>query len=140
MRPDRVALDTNVLSELMRVSPDKKVVEFVALLDDPLVSAAVFHELAYGVALLPDGQRKRRMASEIEEFHLRYGDRIIVIDCEVSRLSGELRADAKRLGYELKPMDSLIAASALKAGARLATRNTKDFVRLGVELINPWIA
>ncbi|RBP12958.1 hypothetical protein DFR50_113150 [Roseiarcus fermentans] len=135
-----MALDTNVLSELMRIGPDPHVVDFVAQLDDPFVSAVVFHELAYGVARLPESDRKLRMVSEIEGFHSRYGERIIVVDYEVSQLSGRLRAKAQRLGRELKPMDSLIAASAVRAGAKLATRNTKDFEPLGIELVNPWTA
>lgn len=135
---ERVALDTNVLSEIMRTEPDENVVVFVAELNDPLVSAAVFHELAYGVARLPVGERKLRIALEIEAFRQRYQERIILIDYEVSRLSGELRADAQRLGHELKPMDSLIAASAVQAGAKLATRNSKDFEYLGIDLVNPW--
>ena len=135
---ERMALDTNVLSEIMRKEPDANVVDFVAQLDDPLVSAAVFHELAYGVARLPEGERKLRMASEIEAFRRRYEERIIIVDYEVSRLSGQLRADAQRLGHQLKPMDSLIAASAVHAAAKLATRNVKDFERLGIDLVNPW--
>ena len=78
----------------------------------------------------PTAKEKFRMASEIEGFHRRYGDRIIAVDYEVSQLSGRMRAEAQRQGRELKPMDALIAATAAKAGAKLATRNTKDFERL----------
>jgi len=133
-----VALDTNVLSELMQPEPAASLVHFVADLDNPLVSAAVFHELAYGVARLPDGQRKVRMIAEIDEFHRRYRRRIIVVGCEVARISGKLRADAQSMGRDLKPMDALIAASAVFAGAKLATRNVKDFQPLGIDLVNPW--
>jgi predicted nucleic acid-binding protein len=104
----------------------------------PDCQRAVFHELAYGVARLPEGERKFRLASEIEAFRRRYEDRITVVDYEVSRLSGKLRADTQRLGRELKPMGSLIAASAVTAGAKLATRNVKDFEHLAIELVNPW--
>jgi predicted nucleic acid-binding protein len=41
-------------------------------------------------------------------------------------------------GDALEPLDALIAASAIAASARLATRNTKDFQGLGIELVNPW--
>jgi predicted nucleic acid-binding protein len=133
-----VALDTNVLSELMQPAPAPGVVRFVGDLDDPLVSAAVFHELAYGVARLPDGKRKARMIVEIDDFHRRYRQRIIVVGFEVARISGKLRADAQGMGRELKPMDALIAASAVFAGAKLATRNVKDFQPLGIDLVNPW--
>ncbi len=138
MIQDPVTLDTNVLSEIMLAQPDAKVVRFVAELDDPLVSAAVFHELGYGVARLPEGKRKSRMTTEIDAFHRRYEKRIILINYEVARLSGELRALAQSLGRDLKPMDSLIGASAVYVGAKLATRNIKDFQSLGIDLVDPW--
>ena len=96
-----VALDTNVLSELMQPEPAASLVHFVADLDTPLVSAAVFHELAYGVARLPDGQRKVRMIAEIDEFHRRYRQRIIVVGYEVARISGKLRAQTPKAWGEI---------------------------------------
>jgi predicted nucleic acid-binding protein len=66
-----VALDTNVLSEIMRTEPTPDVVRIVSELDDPSISAAAFHELAYGVARLPVGNRKSRMAAEIAAFFAR---------------------------------------------------------------------
>jgi len=131
-------LDTNVLSELMRPSPHPSVVRFVDELDNLFVSAAVFHELAYGAALLPDGRRKARMGGEINTFRARFETRTVAIDAQVATLSGRLRADLKRGGFELAPMDALIAASAISVAARLATRNVKDFQRLDLELVNPW--
>ena len=131
-------LDTNVLSELMRPSPHPSVVRFVDELDNPFVSAAVFQELTYGMALLPDGRRKARMGGEISAFRARFETRTVPIDAEVASLSGRLRADMKLGGFELAPMDALIAASAISVSARLATRNVKDFRRLDLELVNPW--
>ena len=131
-------LDTNVLSELMRPSPHPSVVRFVDELDNPFVSAAVFQELTYGMALLPDGRRKARMGGEISAFRARFERRTVPIDAQVASLSGRLRADMKLGGFELAPIDSLIAASAISVSARLATRNVKDFRRLDLDLVNPW--
>jgi predicted nucleic acid-binding protein len=131
-------LDTNVLSELMRPLPDPKVAAFVEGLVDPRVSAAVFHELIYGVEIMPEGSRKAQIAARVEEFQMRFGDRTIAIDAKVAGVSGRLRAAEKRSGFALKEMDALIAATALSHPARLATRNTRDFQRLGIELVNPW--
>lgn len=131
-------LDTNVLSELMRPSPHPGVVRFVNELDNPFVSAAVFHELTYGAALLPDGRRKARVNGEISAFRARFEKRTVPVDAQVAILSGRLRADVKRGGFLLAPVDALIAASAITVSARLATRNVKDFRRLDLELVNPW--
>jgi predicted nucleic acid-binding protein len=138
MTREPVALDTNVLSEIMNPAPAEQVVKFVAELQDPFVSAAVFHEMAYGAHRLPEGKRKARFFAEIEAFQRIYEQRILTITYEVARKSGALRAQAQSLGYDLKPMDSMIAASAVVAGARLATRNLKDFQPLGIDLVNPW--
>ncbi len=139
MTREPTLLDTNVLSELMRPSPQPGVVRFVEQLDSPFVSAAVFQELAYGMALLPAGRRKARMSGEINIFLAQFETRTVAIDARVATLSGRLRADLKRAGLELAPMDALIAASAISISARLATRNVKDFRRLDLELVNPWM-
>lgn len=133
-----VLLDTNVLSELMKATPDARVAQFAAALETPLVSAAVFHELHYGVSLLPEGARKLRMTLRIETFQQEFSASTFAIDASIARVSGQLRAEVQRRGFDLKPMDSLIAACALSRNARLATRNIKHFQRLEMDLVNPW--
>lgn len=102
------------------------------------MSAVVFHEMSYGAARLPDGKRKARFLAEIDLFRLRFASRLIAVGFEVAQISGELRAKAQGLGRDLKPMDSLIAASAVFADAKLATRNLRDFEVLGIDLVDPW--
>jgi len=131
-------LDTNVLSELLRPAADRRVVAFIEEQRDPIVCAAVFHELTYGVELLPAGTKKARLSAGIETFRRQFRERTIDMDAEIAEISGRLRAGETRSGFALQPMDALIAASAITASARLATRNTKDFERLGIELVNPW--
>jgi len=131
-------LDTNVLSELLRPGAEPTVVAFIAAQAHPIVCAAVFHELSYGVELLPAGTKKARLSAGIETFRIRFRDRTIAMDAEIAEISGRLRAGETRSGFVLQPIDALIAASAIAASARLATPNTKDFERLGIELVNPW--
>jgi hypothetical protein len=131
-------LDTNVLSELMRPEPDANVELFVSGLARPFVSAAAFHELSYGVGLLPECARKARLTGQIESLRIHFAKRTVAINADVAMLSGRLRSDVKRRGRDLTPMDALVAASAMRASAGLATRNIKDFQFLGLELANPW--
>lgn len=138
MRATEWLLDTNVLSELMRPRPDFNVELFVSSLARPFVSAAAFHELSYGVGLLPEGARRARVTGQIESLRIRFAKRTVAIDADVALLSGRLRSDIKRRGRDLTPMDALVAASAMRASAGLATRNIKDFQFLGLELANPW--
>jgi hypothetical protein len=37
-----------------------------------------------------------------------------------------------------KPVDGLLAATALVRGWTVVTRNTADFIRSGVGILNPW--
>ena len=132
-------LDTNVLSELLRPQADARVVAFINSLADPVVSVIVFHELAFGVEKLPPGQRKARLSAGIDEVRHRFKERTVPVDAEVARIAGNLRAAEAVSGFAADGMDSLVAASAIVAAARLATRNTKDFARMGIELVNPWM-
>ena len=131
-------LDTNVLSELLRPGAEGRVIAFIEEQREPIVCAAVFHELTYGVELLPAGTKKARLSAGIETFRRRFRDRTINMDAEIAEISGRLRAGETRSGFALQPIDALIAACAIVASARLATRNIKDFERLGIELVNPW--
>jgi len=133
-----VLLDTNVLSEILSQRADESVVAFVESLDRPVISAVTFHELHYGVELMPKGLRRSRLSAGIAAFQERFKDRTIAVEGTVAALSGRLRADEQRAGFTLTPLDSLIAACALASSAMLATRNIKDFKRLGIQLIDPW--
>jgi predicted nucleic acid-binding protein len=134
-----ILLDTNVVSELMLPAPNADVERFVAGIKRPLLSAAVFHELAHGAYLLPDGARKFRLLRQIDAIRARFSGYTVAIDADVAALSGRLKAQVKSRGGKLDPMDAQIGASALHVGAKLATRNIKDFINLGIDLVNPWI-
>jgi len=131
-------LDTNVLSELLRPDADSRVVAFVEAQTEPIVSAVVFHELICGVELLPSGARRARLNAGIETLRRQFRDRTVGVDAEIAGIAGRLRAGETRSGFALRAMDALIAACAISASARLATRNVRDFERLDIELVNPW--
>ena len=131
-------LDTNVLSELLRPRPEPQVVAFVEAQTELIVSAIVFHEMILGLSLMADGRKKAMLTAGVEAFRLKFEDRIVVVDHNVAVIAGRLRAGELRAGFEADGMDALIAASAIVSTARLATRNTKDFLRMGVDLVNPW--
>ena len=132
-------IDTNVLSELARPVPAPSVIAFLNLASDSFVSTIVFHELAYGITRLADDARKARLTAFADAFKNRFAGRILPITVQIAEIAGRLRAVEANSGRVLSPLDSLMAATAVAQGATLATRNIKDFDRLGIALLDPWL-
>ncbi|WP_145071081.1 PIN domain-containing protein [Engelhardtia mirabilis] len=92
-------------------------------------------ELVHGIARLDPSPRKdtlERLVLEMEQ----HDDRIVDVDAETARIWGEVRA---RVARTTPPIDTLIAATALRHGFHVMTRNVKDFEGTGALLINPWV-
>lgn len=135
-----IVLDTNVVSELLRDQPHPEVVAFIADNTEQLALTTVtIHEVTYGLARLPEGRRRRGLTAAFLEFTESLTDpQIMDLTEPAARRSGLVRALRDAAGRPLAPADAHIAGICLEAGFALATRNTKDFERIGLELINPW--
>ncbi len=134
-------LDTNVLSEVRRPSPDVRVMSWLDTVDEERLHLSVITiaELARGIALMPAGRRRSDFADWLEtDLQLRFGDRLIAVDAGAAFAWGRLMADSKQAGRNLSVMDGWIAAIALRHGLAVATRNVRDFDGLGVDIFNPW--
>ena len=136
-----ILLDTNVVSELMRSSPNPVVETWVAerSVEELFFSATGEAELRYGIAVMPAGRRRDRLASEVEAM-LRedFEGRVLPFDSEAARAYAEL-ASARRVAGRPAPLaDCQIAAIAKSRDMAVATRNVRDFTDLGVDVINPW--
>ena len=93
-------------------------------------------ELLYGIALLPDGRRRRSLEEVVDRiFTEDLADRVLPFDSAVAHEFADLAASRRR---PIAEADARIAAIARSRGAALATRNVGDFVGCGLELINPW--
>lgn len=136
----RVLLDTCVLSELRKEHCPPQVRAAVELLDDAslFVSVISLGEIAKGIALLDDSKRKRSLRDWLETLEQAYGERILPVDLETVRIWGEVTAKAQRAGKVVAAADGLIAATALRYGLHVMTRNVDDFSPTEVLLLNPW--
>ncbi len=133
-------LDTNVISELARSSPDANVVAWADRLPPETVhiSALTLGEIRKGVESLKDGALRRRLEPWLEHgLSNWFENRILPIDAAVADCWGSLLA---QMGRSVPAIDSLLAATALSHGLDLATRNTKDFQFPGLNIVNPWAA
>jgi predicted nucleic acid-binding protein len=136
-----IVLDTNVISELARQTPDPGVLSWLDSLDisEVATTAVTAAELRYGVARLPEGHRKRELTVVIrgiltEDFH----GRVLPFDERASARYADIVAGRERIGRPIGVADAQIAAISRDVGATLATRNTADFEETGIELIDPW--
>lgn len=137
-----ILVDTNVWSETTRPEPDSGVVAWLrAHRQEAAISTITIGELLTGLALLPDGRRKDFLTMHVEGLIARARERSYSYDEQAARALPTILAARKRVGREvIKPVDAMIAAVAASRGMTVATRNTSDFVGMGVELINPWNA
>lgn len=129
-------VDTNVVSELTRKAPNRGALAWFGAHPTFAISAVTLEELVFGIGRAPVS-RRRGLSEWLEE--LRGLVSVVVpVDEPIARLSGELRASADRAGRKVAQADALIAATAVIAGAVLVTRNTADFERCGVSMVNPF--
>ncbi len=101
------------------------------------LSALTLGELAQGVTRAPEARRPA-LAAWLSGLKRNFGERILPLDAEVMEIWGELTGKALAEGRPLSPLDAMLAATALRHGLTLATRNTGDFRHLPVPLLNPW--
>lgn len=136
-----ILLDTNVLSALMQREPEPAVVAWLDAqgAESVWISSVTLFEARYGIALLPEGQRKTRLDHELDQLmQAEFGQRVLVFDAQAARQAALLAARRKAQGRNVDVRDTWIAGVALAHGATLATRNTRHFDDLTTPVVNPW--
>jgi predicted nucleic acid-binding protein len=136
-----ILLDTNVLSELMRLAPDASVERWLASqpASSVFISAITEAELRYGLALLPLGKRRTSLTAVMEDMLSEdFNGRILPFDRAAALAFADIAAGRRHVGRPISQADAQIAAIARSRGAALATRNVLDFDECGIEIVNPW--
>jgi toxin FitB len=134
-------LDTNVLSELLRATPEPAVLAWFA--EQPaetlFVSAITQAEMMLGARLLPTGKRRAALESAVRAmFDEDFSGRTLPFDSAVVPAYVDIVSTRRTAGRPISQFDAQIAAIARHHGARLATRNLADFEGCGVVVVNPW--
>jgi toxin FitB len=138
-----IILDTNVLSELMRLRPERVVFDWVARQPAAsLYSSTITQaEILYGLARMPTGRRRNDLLTQYRAMMAEdFAGRLLPFDEPAAEAYGPLMASQQRAGRSVAAHDVQIASIALSRGAAVATRNITHFQGCGVELINPWVA
>lgn len=136
-----ILLDTNVISEPLRASPDACVSNWLDAqpLETLYLSAMTVAELRAGVALMPAGKRRAALHERIEKRVLpMFAGRVLSFDMVCTQTYAELMANVRTAGSGIETADACIAAVALANGFSVATCDGSPFQAAGLHVINPW--
>jgi toxin FitB len=130
-------VDANVISEPTKRVPSGKIVDWLSANEGNIVvDSIILGELCVGILALPRGRKR----TQLEQW---FDDVVQTVDClpwdaAISRGWAKLVVDLKQKGDKLPLLDSMIAATALQHDLTVATRNTRDFNKTGVKVLDPF--
>lgn len=137
-----IILDTNVLSALMRETPDRKVITWLDAQSRTSVwtSSVTILEVRFGLHIMATGKRRSLLSQAFEGVLESIGHRIAAFDDDAAVQAANLMASRQRKGRPIELRDTMIAGIVLARHARLATRNVTHFEDLTVPVLDPWIS
>jgi len=136
-----ILLDTNVVSEPLRLSGDPAVTAWIDAqnIETLYLAAISLAELRFGVAAMASGRRKDTLDRNLEGRVVPlFAGSILPFDTAASQTYAEIMARARSEGKAIGKADGYIAATAAANGLIVATRDTSPFAAAGITVINPW--
>jgi predicted nucleic acid-binding protein len=135
-------LDTNAISEPKRARPDTGVISWLndQLLSDLHISVITVGELRRGIVRLEPGRRRDDLDFWLADLILRYDERILPVDLDVTERWASLAELNRAAGRASEMTDELIAATAHVHGLTVVTRNVRHFEHSGCRVLSPWRA
>jgi predicted nucleic acid-binding protein len=136
----RGLVDTCVVAEVGKQNGNAAVKEAVAAIASAnlYLSVLTVGEVAKGIALLDASKKKSFLISWLTQVENQFVDRILGVDVETARIWGELTARTQKIGLTIPTADGILAATALRHGLHVITRNTKHFEATGARILDPW--
>jgi predicted nucleic acid-binding protein len=134
-------LDTNILSELRRPKPERKVIAFVAAqpLDRLFISSVTLAEIRFGIELVPDvnvrGELNDWLAHKIRPM---FEQRVLQVTEDIMFKWRLLVEEGRKAGHTYSQPDLIIAATGLHHGLTIVSRDVVDYEKTRVPLFNPW--
>jgi predicted nucleic acid-binding protein len=136
-----IVLDTNVVSESLRLVPNDAVrAWFDAQHEETLfLCSPVLAEMRFGVDRLAAGAKQQWLRNEVDRLeHQEFSGRVLSFDAATASIYGRILASRERSGRPLGVVDGMIAAIALQHGATIATRDTRDFALPELTVVDPF--
>jgi predicted nucleic acid-binding protein len=135
-----ILLDTNVVSEAMKLSPDKAVLTWLdeQTAETLYLSSVTIAELMFGIGVLTKGKRKDKLTAALDDIMKLFEGRILPFDIGAARHYAELAVKARISGKGFPTPDGYIASIAASRGFAIATRDPSAFNAAGLRVIDPW--
>ena len=136
-----IVLDTNVLSALMRRTPDPEVVAWLDAQPRRSVwtTTITVLEIRFGLQILPTGRRRTALVKSFDRLLLeKLEQRVAPFDTAAAEQAADLMAERHRRRRPGDLRATMVAGIVLANRASLATRNTRHFTDLRVRVVNPW--
>jgi toxin FitB len=134
-------LDTNILSELRRPKPERRVVAFVAAqpLERLFISSVTLAEIRFGIELLADANHRREMTAWLaHKVRPMFEQRILPVTEDIMFKWRLLVEEGRKTGHTFSQPDLIIAATGLHHGLTIVSRDAGDYAKTRVPLFNPW--
>lgn len=135
-------LDTNVLSELRRPKPERRVLAFVAAQQLELlhVSVVTLAEIRFGIENVSDANRRAELGEWLaHKLRPMFDGRVLPVSEDILFKWRLLVEEGRKAGHTFSQPDLIIAATALHHGLTVVSRDTADYIKTRVSLFNPWI-
>jgi predicted nucleic acid-binding protein len=135
-------LDTNILSELRRPKPERKVLAFIAAqpLEHLYVSAVTFAEIRFGIEIVADAGRRAELNDWlVHKVRPMFEQRVLAISEDIMFKWRLLVEDGRKARHTFPQPDLIIAATALDHGLTVVSRDVSDYRKDRVPVLNPWL-
>jgi hypothetical protein len=135
-------LDTNVLSELRRAKPNRKVTTFIAAqpLEFLFVSTVTLAEIRFGIERIANAEHRSELNGWLtRRVRPMFEQRVLPISEDVMLKWRQLVEEGRKAGHTFSQPDLIIAATALHYDLAVVSRDTKKYRRARVPVLDPWI-
>lgn len=138
---DGLAARYKYLSELRRPKPEPRVLAFIAEkpLDLLYVSSVTFAEIRFCIELLPEASRRAELNDWLTHIvRPMFEQRVFAVSEDVMFKWRLLVEEGRKAGHTFSQPNLIIAATALQHGLTAVSRDTSDYKRARVNVVNPW--
>jgi toxin FitB len=136
-----IILDTNVVSEPLKLKPEAAVIHWLNAQEPQTLYLTTINlaELLAGIEIMPAGRKRTTLKAALDDTIMPlFEGRILQFDNKAAEAFAKINAKVQSAGGTISFADCAIAAIAQANGFALATRNVRDFKKVGIEMMNPW--